>query len=377
MFKQKFITISLLFFYLSLSAQDSLYIVKDNLLTNIIAVSNVDSVLFVRPKLATVNATVDGNTATIINNKLLQLTSNRTYIQTLKLFGKFIINEPIILDNYTRLDLSDAQLTRTVNFTGTMITNSNTTSGNNNIQIIGGLIDGAKMGGNDSHGILLIKVTHSNLDGCEVVNCGGDGIRISGSGAKIQDSSVSNVNVIGNNGAGLTVMWASRLVRISNVLASDNGTYGIYSDHSEGSYTNIIADSNRGSGIYIRNIFGGCYTNLTASRNAKHGILIQGMVHSLGLNWNSHNNSQGANNTYSDILFSNDASLSYGLSAYTSINNVVAGYCPLYDGSNVTAKEKYAIEAQNAVFIKMSLSNITTTSGVSGELSLPASINVK
>lgn len=374
---KKIITIFLLINCLIISAQDSLYVVKENVLTDIIATANVDSILFVRPKLATINASVDGNTATVINKKLLELASNRTYFQPLKLYGRFNINEPILLDNYTLLDLSAAQLVRTVNFTGAMITNSNPTSGNNNIQIVGGLIDGAKMGGGDSHGILLIKVTHSRIDGCEVVNCGGDGIRISGSGAKIQDSSISNTNVTGNNGAGLTVMWASRLVRISDVLASDNGTYGIYSDHSEGSYTNIISDSNRGSGIFIRNIFGGSYTNLQASRNGKYGILVQGMVHSLGSNWNSHNNSQATNNTYSDILFSNDASLSYGLSAYTSINNVVAGYCPLYDGSNVIAKEKYAIEAQDAVFNKMSLSNITTSTGVSGELSLPASINLK
>ncbi len=377
MFKKKFIAISLVLYCLTLSAQDSLFIVKDNLLTDIIAVNNVDSILFVRPKLATVNASVDGNTATVINNKLQQLTTNRTYIQTLKLFGNFEINEPIILDNYTRLDLSDARLTRIVNFTGAMITNVNTAVGNNYIQITGGFIDGAKMGGATSSGILLIKAANSTVNGCEVVNCGGDGIRISGSGAKIQNTSVSNVTVTGNNGSGLTVMWASRLVRVSDVLAIDNGLSGVYSDHSEGTYTNIITDKNRGNGIYIRNIFGGSYTNLTASRNALHGILVQGMVHSLGSNWNSHNNGQGATNTYSDVFFSNDATLSYGLTAYSSVSNIVAGYSPFFDGSNFTAKEKYAIEAQNAVFNNLSLSNITTTSGVSGELSLPASINVK
>ncbi len=349
MFKQKLIIFILLLNCIRLSAQDSLYIVKDNHLTNIVTTASVDSGLFARPILATVNAYVDGSTATVINKKLQQLTTNRTYIQTLKLFGKFDINEPILLDNYTRLDLSSAYLLRSAEFKGAMIKNADNENGNLHIQIIGGRIDGNKdkYGDGEAHGILLVRVSHSNIEGVEVSDCGGDGIRISGNGVRTRFSILSNITVLGNNASGLNIMWASRQVVVTNVIAAGNGVFGIRSDHSECSYTNIVSDRNKGTGIFIRNIFGGTYTNLTATRNGGIGILVQGMVQSSGSNWNAHNNSTIHPGKFSDIVFSADASLSYGISANTNITGIVAGY---YNGYSNDVTAKHALEVENPAY---------------------------
>jgi hypothetical protein len=319
-------------------------------------------------------ADATNNSSLIINKTLQQLPLNRKYIQIVKLVGEFNIDQPVVLDNFTCLDLSSAYLVKSSNFKGAMIVNSDTENGNHDIQITGGRINGNKKMYSDSeaHGILLVKVTHSNIEGVEVSDCGGDGIRISGNGVRTRFCILSNITVLGNNSSGLNIMWASRQVLVSEILASGNGLFGVRSDHSEGSYTNIVADRNKETGIFIRNIFGGTYTNLTATRNGGIGIMVQGMVQSSGSNWNAHNNSLSQAGKFSDIVFSADASLSYGISANTNITGIIVGYYGEYS-PDITAKHALEIESpvSGKKFTGLHLSMVNTSPTLKEMISSP------
>lgn len=69
------------------------------------------------------------------------LTAGRTWMETLKLKGDFAFST-ITIPSFTRLDLTEARLLQKSQTNNNFIRNSDTTNGNTNIEIVGGLIDG-------------------------------------------------------------------------------------------------------------------------------------------------------------------------------------------------------------------------------------------
>lgn len=295
------------------------------------------------------------NNAAAIQQMIDDLPAGRESIATVTLSGTYTLEQSIVLTNYTRLDLRDARLVLDDAANVPMIINSDTVNGNHHIEIIGGILDGNKdgQGAGRYQGIWFVRAQQVRIAELEVANCGADGIRLSGGGQHTRDTVVQNVRVL-NNQRGLTVMYAMRTTLVSDVYASGNEDYGIYSDHSEGLYQNICANENDGTGIFIRNIFGGSYNNLTATRNGGIGIEIVGMVSSSGNNWHAHNNSRSSTGTYSDIYFDPDASLSYGITTNTILSNISAGPSSHYGAAN----EKQAIEYGPGIQAGLQISNL-------------------
>jgi hypothetical protein len=262
-----------------------------------------------------------------IQQAIDNLPEGREFVATVKVRGRFEVGAPLRLPNYTRLDLTEALLILAPGITEPLIANADQENGNHHIEVTGGRLQGntpAPKSG-DSHGISFTRVDDARITGCEIRKFGGDGIRINGLGKKHRNAFLSSLVLEDNGHSGLNIMWASRNVFVSDVLVRGNKIFGLRSDHSEGSYSNIQADANAGVGIFIRNIFGGNYINLTATRNGKTGILVQGMVASLGANWAAHNNGASSPGEFSEIVFSADDTLSYGLTAQTAITGICAG----------------------------------------------------
>lgn len=273
------------------------------------------------------------------------LPEGREFIATVKVRGRFEVGAPLRLPNYTRLDLTEALLILAPGITEPLVANADQENGNHHIEVIGGRLQGNAPAPNsgDSHGISFTRVDDARISGCEIRKFGGDGIRINGKGMLHRNAFLSSLVLEDNSHSGLNIMWASRNVFVSDVLVRGNKVFGLRSDHSESSYSNIQADANGGVGIFIRNIFGGNYANLTATRNGKTGILVQGMVASLGANWAAHNNGTSAPGKFSEIVFSADDTLSYGLTANTALTGISAGSFKNYGESTA----KHAIELES------------------------------
>jgi hypothetical protein len=301
-----------------------------------------------------------GNTA-VIQKAVDALPSGRTSIQTVRLVGEFSVDPSIRLPDFTRLDLSDARLVLADGAKTPLIVNSDPENGNRHIEIIGGILDGnrAGQGEGDFHGILLVRTEQLRISDLDVVNCSGDGIRLTGLGRHTRDVQLRNLRLIDNNRCGLNVMWAERNIFVSDVYATGNKEVGIRSDHSEGLYQNICANGNEGHGIFIRNIFGGTYNNLTATRNGGMGIHVQGMVASRGSNWGAHNNSTKERGKFADIFFDGDASLSYGMTKQTVLNNIIAGPYKQYGPS----LEKAGVEFGEGVRDGLHITNLLELNG--------------
>jgi hypothetical protein len=296
-------------------------------------------------------------TAAALQQAIDGLDVSRSYIATVKAVGVFTLESTLRLPDRTRLDLSEAVLIRGAELDGSVIENTHPDSGNTQIEIIGGRIDGNKgTGVKGKHGIALLWTSHAKVQGVTVVNCHEDGVRLNGLGKRVQYAFFDQLHLANNGQCGLNIMWASRQVLVSNIVAVGNGVFGVRSDHSEGSYVNIAADRNQGDGIFIRNIFGGSYTNLTATRNGKTGILVQGMVQSLGANWAARNNGTAA--PASDIFFSSDASLSYGLTAHTVLTGVAAGNFKQYGPA--TSRQPVEFEGGREGFVGLQLHGVQT-----------------
>jgi hypothetical protein len=89
------------------------------------------------------------------------------------------------------------------------------------------------------------------------------------------------------------------------------------------------------------------------------GIHVQGMVCSRGSNWGAHNNSTKERGKFADIFFNGDASLSYGISKQSVLNNITAGPYKQY-GSGV---EKSAVEFGEGVRDGLQISNLLELKG--------------
>lgn len=293
--------------------------------------------------------------STAIQQMIDQLPADRDSIATVSLSGTYTLDQSIRLPDYTRLDLSAARLTLADGSNVPMIVNDDTTNGNHHIEIVGGLLDGNReaQGAGRFQGIWFIRTQQVRIINLEVIDCGADGIRLSGGGQHTRDVVLQNIRVSGSQ-RGLTVMYAMRNVQVDNVYATGNEDYGVYSDHSEGLYQNIFANDNDGTGILIRNIFGGSYNNLTATRNGGIGIEVLGMVASCGTSWHAHNNSQNSAGVFSDIFFNPDASLSYGITTNTLLSNINAGPVSHYGA----ATEKSAVEFGAGVRDGLQISNL-------------------
>ena len=304
--------------------------------------------------------------AVAIQQMVDQLPADRAAIATVSLSGTYTLDRSIVLPNYTRLDLTAARLVLEDGANADMVVNSDPTNGNHHIEVIGGILDGNKStqsGSGKLNGLFFSRVSQLRLMDLEVANCYTDGIRLSGGGDRIYDVVVQNVRVVDNDRNGLVILWAMRNTFVNNVTATGNGTLnndvgkygaGVYSDHSEGQYVNIFANENAGTGIYIRNIFGGSYNNLTATRNGRYGIQVQGMVASCGSNWHAHNNSRESSGSHADLYFDADASLSYGITTNTILSNISAGPVPQYG----VATEKSAVEFGPGTQSGLQISNL-------------------
>ena len=302
-----------------------------------------------------------GDSAAVIQQAIDALPTDRSFVGTVKPVGTFRLEKGLLLPDYTRLDLSEARLVLADGVKTTMIANRDPENGNRHIEIVGGVIDGnrARQGVGDFHGILLVRAQQVRIADLDVVNCSGDGIRLTGKGQHTRDVQLRNLRLIDNNRCGLNVMWAQRNILVSDIYAKGNKEVGIRSDHSEGLYQNICANANEGHGIFIRNIFGGAYNNLTASRNGGIGIHVQGMVCSRGSNWGAHNNSTQKPGKHADIFFDGDDTLSYGISKQTVLSTIIAGPYKEYG----PASEKAAVEFGAGVRDGLQISNLLELKG--------------
>jgi len=297
-----------------------------------------------------------------IQEAIDNLPEGREFIATVKVIGRFEVGAPLRLPDHTRLDLTEAVLILTPGLGQPMIANADQENGNHHLEVLGGILHGNAPAANigDSHGISFTRVDDARITGTEVRRFGGDGIRINGLGKKHRNAFLSSLVLEDNSQSGLNIMWASRNVFVTDVLVRGNRVFGLRSDHSESCYANIQADANGGIGIFIRNVFGGSYANLTATRNGQTGILVQGMVASLGANWAAHNNGTSAPGKFSEIIFSADDTLSYGMTADTAITGICAGSFKNYGES--TARHAIQLEsgAGDASWDSLQLRSVVT-----------------
>lgn len=240
--------------------------------------------------------------------------------------GDYRLGKPIVLPSRVSLTGAGAGLTRlTAGFSGresAMMRNPDPEAGGQALTIGSMTLDCA---GRTDWGLHLTRVSDLTLHDLELTGCRMEGARVSGRGQPTRGLFAHRLHAHHNGADGLLFMWATREAFYSDLRAHHNGRHGVTFDHSEAVAVNVIADSNKGAGVHLRNLFASSFTNIAATRNGEHGILVQGMVASVGASWRAQNNSVGKPGAFDDVFFSADASLSYGLSRDSSIAGLITG----------------------------------------------------
>ena len=252
----------------------------------------------------------------------------RKVYATIALHGRFELRQALRLDSLTILDLRNARLELAGGADSSLIQNRAGKKGNHHIKVHGGILRGNRQQRNaeGSSCIHFDNTSYLSIEGVHVSGCALDGITVNGHGQHPQHHRL--VDLIANNNYrdGLGITWAVRRAVVADISANWNNRHGVFSDHSESSYRNVRTEFNGGNGITIRNVFNNHYSGLWARKNGRHGISVKGMVESSGSDWLAANNgfiekmAPGA-----DLFFSADATLSYGITARSTITGVFAG----------------------------------------------------
>lgn len=228
-------------------------------------------------------------------------------------------------------------------------------------------------GDTNKYGIRFNQVSSGVLDSIEVQNVDGDGIRIDGQSNVTRGFELANLYIHNNGAIGLYVTAGMRNILYTNIRSNNNVSIGVEFDHSEGKATNIDCQANGGIGIFIRNVFGCEYNDLHATLNNHDGIFVQGMTSSVGNSWVAACNSQGNSNTFNDVTFSGDNTLSYGITNQCIIDDLIAAPNAQYG----TTTEQYCVfigDPTSGSFGDLKISNAVVGAGVTGNYRLPASI---
>lgn len=184
--------------------------------------------------------------------------SARSTVLTYALIGNFTLDVTLLVPSYTRLDLRQATITVIDDFKGdvvndeAIIRNSDTNTGNSQIHIIGGILDGNKATITTRTyltGVLLRFVDNSSISDITIDSCKTFGIFVSRGSATVaynnqsNDVKVSRCTVTNSGWDGIAVTADSVLVE--NCYVSNSGRCGI--TFEEARYSSIIG------GSFVRN----------------------------------------------------------------------------------------------------------------------------
>lgn len=202
-----------------------------------------------------------------IQNAIDALTPNRENIETVTVSGNFIITEPINLPSHTRLNLQDAKIKVSNNLNTAWLTSSN-----ENIEIIGGIIDCNGVNQNDNTRCIdLSNVMDAEISGMTIKNSNSHALFIGGSRGRIKihdNSFFDNGYQIDKTDRAIWVMSNSDVQIYNNIIINQNG-FGIGLEGvTRGNINNnIIRDSRNYDGIIVYSsaiisIFGNTISNV-------------------------------------------------------------------------------------------------------------------
>lgn len=219
---------------------------------------------------------------------LADLTSSRTWIETVKLIGGFTLADEIVLSSYTRLDATEAALTLIGGVTKKMLVNENQTDGggDTNIEIFGGIWTGNY--GDSNNGVKdalgFIEVDGWKVIGSQITKAAGTGLfirgNVTGGSGQTNPGLIDDVDTYSNGQSGTRILSAARLVMINSLRSRDNNEDGVSFQSSE---VNAALLTLKGNGRYnfnTENIHSSNFRGVTSIDAGLHGVRFNGVVDS-------------------------------------------------------------------------------------------------
>lgn len=203
--------------------------------------------------------------------------------------------------------------------------------GNKDNQTIADVPIGSVQTAGGGYGLFMRACENVHLEDVEFRNCYNSGLRhqglIGGTGGYsdfYRAIWLIKVWSHDNRNNGIELSQRFRQVFLHGVIAEDNAGMGIYADHSEAEYVNVIVRLNGWHGMFIHNVQRCNYNGIHAYNNGRHGIYVERLVESIGHGWFAHNNGQVSASNGSDIFFL-DGTAGYGRTRRTTITNIWVG----------------------------------------------------
>lgn len=295
------------------------------------------------------------------------LTASRTWQETVKLVGSFTLASAVIsVNGYTRVDASEAAFVLAASHNRDVFRNTNwngvdPAADDSFITWDGGRIDGNKANqttnatdADSGDPVALMnwkRVPHLNLQNVVLHDSAGMGYRVTGrySGSETTEShTIAHIETYNNARRGHSIQNALRFSVFTDLRSQGDCTLhnttdgGVWIGHSEAVYQGISVKDSGAHGLYINNVRHIQVAGLQVMDSYFHSVFVKGFVES----W-MQGQATGASgvtaNTYSDFFFSNDLTLSYGLTK-RCVFDVRAGLDNTEGADPVNQSAKAAIE---------------------------------
>jgi len=159
--------------------------------------------------LAAIQAAIDG------------LTAGRTNKETVYVKGNYTINGAITAPDYTILDFSDARITLADNSNCNMLENAGGASGNDEIDVVGGIWDGNKANQTAGSIFYFYNCDYITIDGCELRDSYYSGVFMEGSEPHYYNQ-VMNCRVFEADNDGIRLKYQDHSL-VQNNLCQDCG----------------------------------------------------------------------------------------------------------------------------------------------------------
>jgi len=210
----------------------------------------------------------------LIDKALNALTSGRTWIETVKIIGSYIVNSKINLPSYTRLDLRDAYLKAKDGLNTYMLDTYEAGVTKREIELIGGVLDGNRENQTDGSIMRINYTYHWRLKGVTFKSGYEYGLE---AGSASTHGLLESCYFFDNRLRAATLSGA--FTKLVGCHAVDNPYVGFELNHIEITAVGCTAYNNGFSGFLLRR--GSSLIGCVSAYNKSHQIYLWGADHAI------------------------------------------------------------------------------------------------
>lgn len=309
---------------------------------------------------------VYGGTSSDIQAAIYALTPGRVWQEKVKLVGQFTVNDTVIIPAYTYVDATESYCVAQNALNKDMFRNEHSedvtpTANDPFITWESGRLDGNRTSqttdatdpitGDPVCNLFLGRVPYVRVLNITTHSSAGENFKLTGRHSGSEKTEIHTVDGVYSSDSyrrGITIQNAVRnsgfrnLNSLNDCVGHNTNDGGVWIGHSEANYSDTMIEGSGAAGLWINNVRKIGMSGVQVKNSWFNGLHVIGFVSSQMLGIVADSSSLAAAYTYSDLFLSNDRSLSYGATAFSTFQGQFGD-----DSAESSPQSKFAIEWQD------------------------------